>query len=220
MEFYIMRHFRISCLIVLAFVLGACQSLTPNPQLSQNSSRLQGTLTHNGENWLFKTCDTDDIYTMETSAEFNDEFKNLLVEAPHGLFADLSGDIDTQHKRFNVSQRYRVQTEGYNCNDPDFARLLLRASGNEPFWSILQTPRGLIFNQIDQPTIALPYIEEQLPDGRFHISTQANKQNLQLWITPQRCTDSMSGSVYHLNTQLQWNQQTLQGCAAYGALRD
>ncbi len=215
-----MRHLRITGLIVLTLALSACQSFTPSAQLSQPSSRLQGNLTHNGENWLFKTCTTDDIYTLETSIELNDEFNNLLAEAPDGLFADLSGEIDTQHERFTVSKRYRVQIEGYNCNDPDFERLLLRASGNEPFWSILQTPRGLIFNQIDQPTIALPYIEEQLPDGRFHISTQANNQNLQLWITPQRCTDDMSGSVYHLNTQLQWNQQTLHGCAAFGALRD
>lgn len=215
-----MRHFRITGLVLLAFALSACQSFTPSTYVAQPALRLQGTLTHNGENWLFNTCNTDDIYTIEASAGLYDEFKILLAEAPNGLFADISGDIDTQQKRFSVSQRYRVQIEGYNCNDPDFERLLLRASGNEPFWSILQTPRGLIFNQIDQETIALPYIEEQLPDGRFHISTQANNQNLQLWITPQRCTDSMSGSVYHLKTQLQWNQQTVHGCAAFGALRN
>lgn len=215
-----MRHFRITALVLLVSALSACQTFTASTPLTQSASRLQGTLTHNGENWLFQTCKTDDIYTLDASTVLKDEFRNLLAQAPDGVFADLSGAIDTQQKHFSVSQRYRVQIEGYNCNDPDFERLLIRASGNEPFWSILQTPRGLIFNQIDQPTIALPYIEEQLPDGRFHISTQANDQSLQLWVTPQRCTDSMSGAVYHLNTQLQWNQQTLHGCAAFGALRN
>lgn len=215
-----MRHLRITGLVLLALALSACQSFTANSDITQPSSRLQGTLSHNGENWLLKACSTDEIYIVDTSTALNDEFQSLLAEAPEGLFADLGGVLDTQHKRFTISQRYRVQIEGFHCNDPDFERLLLRASGNEPFWSILQTPRGLIFNQIDQATIALPYIEEQLPDGRFHISTEANNQNLQLWVTPQRCTDSMSGAVYHLTTQLQWNQQTLQGCAAFGALRN
>ncbi len=215
-----MRHLRIISLVLLALALSACQSFTASSAITQPALRLQGNLTHNGENWLLQPCTVQENYTLELPTALDDEFKSLLAESPNGLFADLSGQLDNEQKHFSVSQRYRVQIEGYNCNDPGFERLLLRASGNEPFWSILQTPRGLIFNQIDQPTIALPYIEEQLPDGRFHISTQANNQNLQLWITPQRCTDSMSGSIYHLNTQLQWNQQTLQGCAAFGALRD
>lgn len=215
-----MRYFRITCLALLALALGACQSFTANTPIAQPALRLQGNLTHNGDNWLLQPCTVQDSYILELSTALSDEFKGLLTESPNSVFADLSGHLDSKQKRFTVKQRYRVQIEGHNCNDPDFERLLLRASGNEPFWSILQTPRGLIFNQIDQPTIALPYIEEQLPDGRFHISTQANNQYLQLWITPQRCVDSMSGAIYHLNTQLQWNQQTVHGCAAFGALRD
>lgn len=95
----------------------------------------------------------------------------------------------------------------------------MRASGNEPFWSLLQTPKGLLLNQIGEETIALPYIEEQLPEGRFIISSQANHQDLQLWLTPSTCRDSMSGTIYHLTARLKLDQQVLHGCASFGAMR-
>lgn len=145
----------------------------------------------------------------------------LLAQAPQEIFADISAYIDTTTQHLIPTQRYRLQTQGPACNDPDLARLQLRASGNEPFWSILQTPRGLIFNQIDQASIALPYIEEEeLGNGRFYISSEANEQNLKLWITPKQCIDSMSGTLYHLQAKLQWNQETLTGCATFGGLRN
>lgn len=207
-------------LVVLTLSLSACQFFKANDNTEQDSRRIQGTLSYADEQWLLQPCDTQQSYIVLPSKELNEELNTLVAETSSALFADLRGQLDPTQQYFTPSQRYRLQMEGHDCNDPDFARLLIRASGNEPFWSILQTPKGLIFNQIDQPTLVLPYIEEQLPDGRFHISTQANKQNLQLWITPQHCTDSMSGTVYHLSAQLQWNTQTLHGCAAYGALRD
>ncbi len=216
-----MTHYlRILSLILATATLSACQLFNSTNNATQPTLRLQGTLSFTDEQWLLQPCNTQESYILLATKELSEELSALASEAPNGLFADLRGLLDASQQRFTPIQRYRLQIEEHGCNDPDFARLLIRASGNEPFWSILQTPKGLIFNQIDQPAIALPYIEEQLPDGRFHISTQANEQNLQLWITPQQCTDSMSGTVYHLSAQLQWNKQTLHGCAAYGALRD
>lgn len=215
-----MIHFlRIFSLALLTVSLSACQFFQSPASSIQSELRLQGTLSHANGQWLLQPCTTQERYIVRPSAALSAELNNLSAEAASGVFADLRGQLDNNQQYFTPTQLYRLQSEGHNCNDPDFARLLIRASGNEPFWSILQTPQGLIFNQLDAPALVLPYIEEQLPDGRFHISTQANNQSLQLWITPQQCTDSMSGTVYHLSAQLQWNQQTVHGCAAYGALR-
>ena len=211
---------RIFSLTLLTLMLSACQFFSASNNSGQHSSRVQGTLTQIDGQWLLQPCATQDHYTVLPSAALSEELNTLTADAPNELFVDLRGHLDTTQQHFTPTQRYRLQSEGHDCNDPDFARLLIRANGNEPYWSILQTPQGLIFNQIGKPALVLPYIEEQLPEGRFHISSQANNQNLQLWITPQRCTDSISGTVYHLRAQLQWNQQTLHGCAAYGALRE
>lgn len=215
-----MHYLRILSLILLTTALSACQFFKKAEITAPAFLRLQGTLTHSNGQWLLYPCAADKHYSVLPETALSIEFNRVIADAPNGLFADLGGQLDATQQYFTPSIRYRLQSEGQGCSDQDFPRLLIRASGNEPFWSILQTPAGLIFNQVGQPAIVLPYIEEQMPDGRFHISTQANKQNLQLWITPQQCTDSMSGTVYHLSAQLQWNQQTLYGCATFGALRN
>lgn len=220
MEINTMHHFRILGLILLTASLSACQLFKTSTPDNQATSRMQGNLTQSNGHWLFKPCTQENSYTLKPSSALNAELNTLATDAPNALFADLRGNIDTAKNNFTPTQRYRLQAEGHDCNDPDFARLLIRASGNEPFWSILQTPRGLIFNPPGASAIALPYIEEQLPEGRFHISTEANNQKIELWITPEQCTDSMSGTVYHLSASLKWNKQTLHGCAAYGALRN
>ena len=71
--------------------------------------------------------------------------------------------------------------------------------------------------QLGQPAIALPYINEQLGDGLQYISSQADHQRLQLWINDQPCTDSMTGGWYALSARLEWQGQTFTGCAYYGA---
>lgn len=211
---------RLCSLTLIAITLSACQVFQTANDTATPSLRIQGALSYDGDQWHFEPCTTQADYPVVPSAEINEALKHHMTERTSGIFADLSGTLDRSQRTFSAQQLYRLQTEGHACNDSDFPRLLVRASGHEPDWSILQTPQGLIFNQADQPALVLPYIEEQLPDGRFYISSEANNQDLQLWITPQQCTDSMSGTLYHLSVRLQWNQQTLQGCAAYGALRD
>ncbi len=209
---------RALAIAVLIPALSACQLLKPAPS-APTDTRMQGSISQKEDQWHLQPCDSSQSYTLKLSSAASSSFENLSKDTGGSLFPDLTGQI-TAANILTVNQLYRLQTEGHGCTDPDFSRLQLRASGNEPFWSILQTPKGLILNQAGEPALALPYIEEQLPDGRFQISTQADQQNLQLWVTPQQCIDSMSGTVYHLSARLQLNQQTFQGCAAFGALRN
>lgn len=215
-----MRHLGFLTIAVLAVTLSACQTSSSTTSSKPASQRLQGNLTQSNGEWLFQPCSTTSSYILKPATALTNELNTLTADAANGLFADLAGQLDSSQHYFTPTQRYRLQVEGHDCNDPDFARLQVRASGNEPFWSLLQTPQGLIFNVPGASAIALPYVEEQLPDGRYHISTEANEQNLSLWLTPQTCIDSMSGTVHHLTAQLQWNQKTLYGCASFGALRD
>jgi uncharacterized membrane protein len=73
---------------------------------------------------------------------------------------------------------YRVQAEGHGCTDINFARTILRASGHEPDWNIAVSNQGLILNRPGQEPQALPYLEEQLPEGRLNLSSEANGQVL------------------------------------------
>ena len=102
----------------------------------------------------------------------------------------------------------------------DFADLLLRASGHEPDWSIAVSNQGLVLHRPGQEPQALPYLEEQLPEGRLNLSSEANGQRLELWVAKQRCVDSMSGTVQHLSAELRLNGQVLRGCGYLGGARN
>jgi putative lipoprotein len=122
--------------------------------------------------------------------------------------------------QLNLHTLYRLQREGHGCQDINFKRLLLRASGNEPDWNISVSEQGLKLDRPGQPALALPYMEEQLPEGRFNLTSEANGQRLELWVAPQRCVDGMSGSVQHLTAELRMDGKVQRGCASFGGARN
>ncbi len=77
-----------------------------------------------------------------------------------------------------------------------------------------------MLEQLGQEPVALPYMEEQLPDGRFNLTSEANGKRIELWVAPQRCVDSMSGSVQHLSAELRLDGKPLRGCAYFGGSRN
>ena len=72
----------------------------------------------------------------------------------------------------------------------------------------------------DKQPLALPYLEEQLPDNRLNFTSEANGQHLDLWLTPQRCVDSATGTVSHLSAELRLNGKLMRGCAWFGGARN
>ena len=102
---------------------------------------------------------------------------------------------------------------------PEAGRLIARASGNEPFWSVSISAKGLILQRPGEEPLAVPYLEEQLPEGRLYFSSEANGHSLSLWLAPQRCQDDMSGALRHLSAELRLDGQRLTGCAYLGGAR-
>ena len=140
------------------------------------------------------------------------------------LFADLRGTLHQARPdevgQFALTRVYRLQREGHGCGEENFKHLILRASGHEPGWSVNVTSRGMLLTRPGQEPVALPYLEEQLPGGQLSFTSEANAQQLDLWVAPQRCVDSASGTVSHLSAELRLDGQTLRGCAYYGGGRD
>lgn len=188
--------------------------------------RLQGQLTQAEGRLLLTPCGA--TRTIEVvnggNSEIVREAAGLFADGHRELFVDLLGDV-TGSKSPGVDGElqprlvYRLQGEGPGCDAPGFERLLLRASGHEPDWSLGVSSKGLVLQRPGQMPLAVPYLEEQLPEGRFNLSSEANGQKLELWLAPQRCTDSMSGSVQHLSAELRINGEVQRGCASYGGAR-
>lgn len=215
------------CLLALLPLFAGCQLLAPStPTQPGLQPRLQGEISQVGSQLLFRPCLEQRHFVLSDTANsaLLRNSQNLLSDGHQRLFADLRGSLtaspDKDHDgALAVSQVYRLQGEGHGCDDANFKQTLLRASGHEPSWSLRVGSQGMVLDRPGQEPLALPYLEEQLPDGRLHVSSEANGQRLALWLTPGQCQDSMSGSVQHLSAELRLNDQIMRGCAHFGGAR-
>ncbi|WP_337955302.1 hypothetical protein [Pseudomonas sp.] len=183
---------------------------------------MQGELSVEQGQLFLKPCDEQRRFRLidAGAGDLAKEVDQLGGASGGPLFADLKGQLDADphggEGQFMASQIYRLQMEGHGCNDVNFPMLSVRASGNEPFWSLDVSPHGLVLTRPDHAPLALPYLEERLPEGRWHLSSEANDLRLSLWLTPQRCVDDMSGAVRHLSAELRLGEQRFTGCAYHG----
>ena len=212
-------------LLSLLPVFAGCQSLQWDDQPpARPTERLQGTVTQQDGGLQFSSCQgRHNLTLLDTGATgLPDDAQALLDGSNQPLFADIRGSLISQGSdggQLQLTRVYRLQAEGPGCSENAFSRLLLRATGHEPGWSVTVTSGGLLLERPGQPVLALPYLEEQLPSGQTSFSTEANDQRLDLWVAPQRCQDSATGAVTHLTAELRLDGQTLRGCAYYGGAR-
>lgn len=209
-------------------LLASCQVFTSQPTdpLAKHV-RMQGELSLEAGQWLFSPCHEQRRFVLgeSHSTSIEQDSKQLLADSSGPLFADIRGELAASKQagvdgQLVPSRVYRLQAEGLGCDDLNFKRSTVRAAGHEPQWAVTVNAKGLLLDRPGQPPQALPYLEEQLPDGRFNLTSEANGQHLALWITPQRCVDAMSGAVQHLTAELRIDGQTMRGCAYFGGARN
>lgn len=222
-----MRFSRPICVALLP-LLASCQVFTDKPvEAVIKQTRMQGELSLNAGQLLFRPCQEQRQFILkeDAAAELSSDASRLFGDGQPTLYVDMRGQLQANTQagidgQFVPSKVYRVQAEGHGCADINFARTLLHASGHEPDWSIAVSTQGLILNRSGQQPQALPYLEEQLPQGRLNLSSEANGLRLELWVTQQRCVDSMTGAVQHMSSELRLNGEVLRGCAYLGGARN
>ena len=222
-----MRVARSLVLFALLPVFAGCQLLntqTVNP--NAGLTRLQGYVLPEGGQLVFQPCIGQQRYSVHDTAT-SSLIQDTADFAPGSgrLFADIRGRFDASKTagtdgEVQVQQLYRLARNDAACNDPDFKQITLHASGNGPAWEVKAGAKGLVLERQGQPRLALPYVEEQLGDGRFYLSTEANNQHIELWVAPQRCIDSTTGSIQHLGAELRVNGQVQRGCGYFGPSRN
>lgn len=215
------------CLFALLPLFAGCQLLAPAaPEQSTPHPRMQGEISQLNGQLLLRPCQEQRRFTLSDAGNSGilRSSQQLMADGHTQLFADLRGELSASSAKnidgnLAVSQLYRLQGEGHGCEDANFKQTLVHASGHEPSWSLRVGNKGMVLHRPGQEPLALPYMEEQLPEGRLHLSSEANGQLLALWLTPGQCQDSMSGSVQHLSAELRLNDQVMRGCASFGGAR-
>ncbi|MFV0456204.1 MAG: COG3650 family protein [Pseudomonas sp.] len=219
-----MRRHPILLLLLIPLFAG-CQSLGwKDDALPRATERLQGQLVINNGQLAFHSCQGERRLRLVDSIDSGllDDALALSSDTGMPLFADVRGVLQRQdnEERMELTRVYRVQAEGHGCDTQGFPQLLLAAHGNEPGWSLRVTREGMLLERMDHSPLALPYLEEQLPGGQTHFSSEANGQQIGLWVAPQRCVDDSSGAVSHLTAELRLGDDVFRGCAYYGGARN
>jgi len=221
-----MRVARSLVLVALLPLFAACQLFEGERQSVSHAgqTRMQGQLTAVDGKLLFQPCnqanryvvnDTGGTSVLQQAANLADKQGKLFADVRGRVVAGSGGD-----GQLDLEQLYRVERSGTACDDPNFKLLILRAAGHTPEWNVKVSGKGMVIDRAGQPPLAVPYVEEQLGDGRFNLSTEANNQHIELWVAPQRCVDSSTGSIQHMSAELRVNGQVQRGCGYFGGSRD
>ncbi|MCM8744331.1 COG3650 family protein [Pseudomonas koreensis] len=216
-----MRVARSLIVVALLPLFAACQLLDGPRQSASHvgQSRMQGQLTAADGRLVFQPCGEQRQYVVNDIGGTSVlQEAATLADQQGKLFADVRGKIAGD--RLDLAQLYRVERSGTACDDPNFKRLILRAAGHGPEWNVKVSGKGMVINREGQPALAVPYVEEQLGDGRFNLSSEANNQRIELWVAPQRCVDSSTGSVQHMSAELRIDGKVERGCGYFGGSRN
>ena len=217
-------------MFALPIVLAGCQLLPSSSTDSKASTagmvRMQGILSGDGGKLFFEPCNEQRRYAIVDKGNTGVlQEAASVVDKKGKAFADLRGNFVASKAQGSdgqgdVYQLYRVERPSGACEDPNFKRLTIHASGNGPKWNLNASGKGVVLEREGMEPFAVPYMEEQMPEGRFNLITDANDQHVELYVAPQRCVDPINGSVQHLTAELRVNGKVQRGCAYFGAMRN
>lgn len=216
-----MRVARSLIVVALLPLFAACQLLDGSRESASHigQTRMQGQLTAADGKLVFQPCGEQRQYVVNDIGGTSVlQEAATLADQQGKLFADVRGKIAGD--RLDLGQLYRVERSGTACDDPNFKLLILRAAGHGPEWNVKVSGKGMVIDREGQPALAVPYVEEQLGDGRFNLSSEANNQRIELWVAPQRCVDSSTGSVQHMSAELRIDGKVERGCGYFGGSRN
>ena len=216
-----MRVARSLVLVALLPLFAACQLFDGQRESASHvgQTRMQGQLTAADGKLVFQSCQDQRQYVVNDIGGTSVlQEAATLADEQGKLFADVRGKVAGD--RLDLTQLYRVERSGTACDDPNFKLLILRAAGHDPEWNVKVSGKGMVIDRDGQPPLAVPYVEEQLGDGRFNLSSEANNQRIELWVAPQRCVDSSTGSVQHMSAELRIDGQVQRGCGYFGGSRN
>jgi len=216
-----MRVARSLIVVALLPLFAACQLFDGQRESASHvgQTRMQGQLTAADGKLVFQPCqDQRQLVVNDIGGTSILQEAATLADEQGKLFADVRGKVAGD--RLDLTQLYRVERSGTACDDPNFKLLILRAAGHGPEWNVKVSGKGMVIDRAGQPPLAVPYIEDQLGDGRFNLSSEANNQRIELWVAPQRCVDSSTGSVQHMSAELRIDGQVQRGCGYFGGSRN
>ncbi|MFZ5958248.1 COG3650 family protein [Pseudomonas knackmussii] len=204
-------------------LFAACQVWKPAPVDTHAQTRVQGELTRQGNDMMFRPCQEQRHFLLVDgpNGSVARESRDLFADGAAKLFVDVrggysGGQSSNTDGKLEVDTLYRIQGEGRGCEDPNFKHTIVQAIGNEPAWNVMINAQGLLLQRPGKPALVVPYVVESVPGGSSSYSSEANGEKLELWVAPTRCVNSMTGAVTQMSAELRLDNQVMRGCAYPG----
>jgi len=193
---------------------------------TNDASRFRGHVVLGHEVRSFTECDSgrEGWLIDETDRVLGEVYRSLANEPYQPLYFEILGKwADTPDAGFaadfseaiRVSEVRRAEREGFGCRE-DLSAWNFSARGNEPSWRVDVREPGLEFVSMGSDPITLSASRTERTSDGFRITAKSSDSVIDLTFVEERCSDSMSGSVFPLTATVKFDDMTLQGCAAEG----
>jgi putative lipoprotein len=172
-----------------------------------------------GELWVVPTTDVTAAYealSREAYAPVFVEVEGSIGPAPDSGF----GTEYDEQLTVTAFRRASPAEEGFGCSE-DVSTFAFRAAGVEPFWGLRVTASSIVFSTPEIPETVFEVVEPAFSGGGWvyeTVSAGPEPITLRLEVRPERCSDSMLGSIYSWSASADVGGQVRVGCAWEGAL--
>lgn len=178
-----------------------------------------------------KPCDEERELWVVPTTDVTAAYEALSREPYAPVFVEVEGDIGPapdsgfgaeydEQLTVTVFRRAAPAEESFGCSE-DVSTFAFRASGVEPFWGLRVTASSIVFSTPEIPETVFEVVEPAFSAGGWvyeTVSAGPEPITLRLELRPERCSDSMLGSIYSWSATANIGGQVHVGCAWEGAL--
>jgi uncharacterized membrane protein len=141
----------------------------------------------------------------------------FVVVQGHGGGAPTDGFGADYPGSFVVDKVLYAAGEGFGC-DLDLDSIHYRASGNEPFWTLLLTGSAIELIRMGEESRTWTEIRSvPTESGVTYTGEASGSTAVEVAISEGPCRDSMSGALFGYRVTVVVSGETLDGCALRGA---
>lgn len=190
----------------------------------------RGTVALTTDTRVLRLCGgSEDLWLAQQDDQTLDEtYARLAGEPGTPLFVEVRGEriptppgaaIPASFKQAFVLEELLyagVVSEGGGCAAAVPAYRVL-ARGNEPFWSVEIDSDQLLLREVDAAAATRFSVQEtQDAEGSVTYRGASGNKTLEITVTNNSCSDSMSGEYFAYAADLKLDGRTLRGCARVG----
>ena len=203
-------------------------SVAAEPPAESSLSLKRGTLVLAAQQATFRPCgEQADLWVVDqTDGDLRRTFASETT--PLELYVEAHGERAPVPQGNTVARTYTgaflleevlyatqpAETQG--CKEPT-PTYIVRASGNEPFWSVEVSADKMLWRQPDEPKeIIVDAPESQDAEGTVGYVGQSGEHKIELFVDSQPCRDSMSGAFYAYSARAVLDGTEFKGCARIG----